>query len=451
MRSTKLITALAAAGMVLALAPALAVAAGKHPHHHAAAKSPSGCHIHFNVAPRLIYSGQKVTAVGVLACGSTSAAQTVTLYEGSLISPGYSAVGTAATESNGSFKIEVASPLTASSHFYALADGVQSATKSVKVAALVALKGPREGANLSAGERTGSNARVTFSGVVDPGDVGAVVVLQRENALTGNGWYRIGSGHVLSGGTFSITHRFLVPGDADIRALVRSQARNVASPSNALNYEISQAQVPGLIINSSIDPLANGQPVTISGTIADAPNTTVTLLARTVHQHGYAPVAEVKSSRTDAYAFPAQSPVDSTLYEVQGDGRTSAVVYEAVKDIVSTTLTPGTSVQVGQTLTFAGTVSPQRTGHVIYLEREDALGIFHVVEISEVKTGSAFVIEHTVYEAGTSIFRVRIPGDPQNSGGASAPFTIAVSPASSASAIAPEAPGNSTLPPEGQV
>ena len=41
----------------------------------------------------------------------------------------------------------------------------------------------------------------------------------------------------MSGGTFSITHRFLVPGDADIRALVRSQARNVAKADFAVEIE----------------------------------------------------------------------------------------------------------------------------------------------------------------------------------------------------------------------
>jgi hypothetical protein len=453
MRSTRLTAALAAAGMVTALAPALALAApAKHPHHHAAGKSVGSCHIRLNVAPRLIYSGEKVSAAGALSCAGTSAAaQTVTIYSGSLLTPGYSVLGTTTTEANGAYKLEISSPLTASTHFYALADGAQSAIRSVKVAALVALKGPAEGANLPAGVHAGSGSHVTFTGVVDPGDVGAVVVLQRENALTGNGWYRIGAGRVRAGGTFSISHRFLVPGDAAIRVLVQSQARNVASPSNTLNYEISQAQVPGLSINSSLDPINDGQPVVISGTLAGAANTAVTLLAHTVHQHTFAPVAQGKTNSKGVYEFPALAPVNSTLYEVQGDGLTSAVLYQAVKDLVTTVLSPGSSVQVGQTLKFAGNVTPDRTGHVIYLEREGAPGTFHVVEVSVVTTGSAFSIEHTVYEAGTSIFRVRLPGDPQNSGGVSPPFTIVVAPASSASSIAPEAPGNSTLPPEGQL
>src|SRR6202042_3729795 len=101
----------------------------------------------------------------------------------------------------------------------------------------------------------------------------------------------------------------------------------------------------------------------------------------------------------------------------------------------------GLSVEVGQTLTFSGTVTPERAGHVIYLERENALGTaFRVEQVSTIQTGSVFSIEHTVYEAGTSVFRVRIPGDPQNGGGASQTFTVQITPASSATALTPEAP-----------
>ena len=113
---------------------------------------------------------------------------------------------------------------------------------------------------------------------------------------------------------------------------------------------------------------------------------------------------------------------------------------------------PGTTIQAGQTLTFAGSVSPDHAGHVIYLERQNAAGTgFHVVEVSTLSAGSTYSIAHTIYTTGTSVFRVRIPGDPQNGGAVSQPFTIQVTPAPSPAALPPEAPGNSTLPPEGQV
>jgi hypothetical protein len=458
MRSIKLTTVVAAASTLLALAPTTASASHRHAN-RPSRRSSGPCRVNLNVAPRLVYAGGKVAASGRLSCpGRTPVEdQTVTLYEGSVVTSGYSVAGTATTEKTGAYKIETTTPLTANSRFYVVAGGAQSQYRSVKVAALVELKGPAENVQLQAGLRTGRRNRVTFTGTVTPADIGARVILQRQDALTGNEWHRIGSGVVSAGsnpsvGSFSITHRFLVPGDANIRVLLRSPYRNAPTPSNFLTYEISQAQNAAVTISSSTDPITFGQSVTISGTIAGAPNTLVTLLGRTVHQGGFGPVAEVKTNEKGDYEFAAQSPVDNTFYEVEGNGRTSAVLYEAVRNVITAAVLPGLSVEVGQTLKFSGTVSPDRTEHTIYLERENAAGTaFHVEQIATIQTGSVYSIEHTVYEAGTSVFRVRIPGDPQNGGGVSQTFTIQVTPASSASALTPEAPGNTTLPPEGQV
>lgn len=459
MRSIKLTTVVVAASALLALAPAAASARHRHADNRPSRRSAAGCRVTLQVAPRLVYAGGKVTASGRLSCLGSGPVegQTVTLYQGSAVTPGYSVAGTATTEKTGFYKIETAGALTTNSRFYAVADGAQSPYRSVKVAAQVELKGPAENVQLQAGLRTGRRNRVTFTGSVSPADVGAVVILQRQDALTGNEWHRIGSGVVSATsdpavGSFSITHRFLVPGDANIRVLLRSPFRNAPTPSNFLTYQISQAQNASLTIKSSADPITFGQPVTISGVAAGAANMPVTLLARTAHQGGFGPVAETTTNGTGGYEFPAQSPVENTFYEVKGNGRTSAVLYEAVRNVITASVSPGLSVQVGQTLTFSGNVTPERVGHVIYLERENALGTaFHVEQVSTIQTGSVFAIEHTVYEAGTSVFRVRIPGDPQNGGGISQTFTVQIAPASTASALTPEAPGNTTLPPEGQV
>ena len=133
------------------------------------------------------------------------------------------------------------------------------------MAAQVELKGPAENVQLQAGLRTGRRNRVTFTGTVSPADIGAQVILQRQDALTGNEWHRIGSGLVATGpsptvGSFSITHRFLVPGDANIRVLLRSQRRNASTPSNFLTYEISQAQNASLTIKSSAIRSPSGSP-----------------------------------------------------------------------------------------------------------------------------------------------------------------------------------------------
>jgi hypothetical protein len=249
--------------------------------------------------------------------------------------------------------------------------------------------------------------------------------------------------------------------------LVRSDGLNIPSASTPLEYEISQAQNPSLTISSSADPISYGQSVTISGVVAGAPAShPVTLWARTVHQHGFAPVDEATTDASGNYSFAAQSPVNSTLYWVgtsapgcstapplvkacKARQLKSAVLYEGVKDVLTAQVSAST-VQAGQALTFSGIVAPDHTGHVIYLERQNAAGTgFHVVQVGYVLPGSAYSIVHQVYVPGTKVFRVEIPGGPDNGRAISQLFTIQVTPAP-ASALTPEAPNNSSQPSEGQ-
>jgi RNA polymerase sigma factor (sigma-70 family) len=186
----------------------------------------------------------------------------------------------------------------------------------------------------------------------------------------------------------------------------------------------------------------NGAVVAASGVHAP-----VTLLAHTDRQ-GFAPVAQATTDASGNYAFPAQAPVNSTFYEAQGAGRTSAVLYEGVKDVLTAQVSQ-TTIEAGQTLTFSGALAPDHTGHVVYLERQNASGTgFHVVQVATVNPGSVYSIAHTVYVPGTKVFRVMIPGGPENEGAASQPFVINVTPAP-ASALE-EGPESASLPAEGE-
>lgn len=450
MRLRKSAPAVIAASALLALAPAVA-SAHKHP-------SPSGrCRININVAPRQITAGESTEVSGRLACGrhATAGGQLVKLYAHVAGTAGFVPVQNTTTEANGSYKFATAAE-NANTNFYVRSHGAQSGRRRLRVAAQVTLTGPPEGTQIF----TGAPNQETFSGTVNPADVGARVILQRQNAVTGNEWHRIGIGQVEAGGNYSITHTFRVPGDASIRVLVRSDGLNIPSESNILEYEISQAQNPNLTINASADPISYGQSVTISGVLAGGVSHPVTLEARTVHQHGFAPVAEAITDASGNYSFPAQAPVNSTLYRViatnpKCDIRVckaslkSAVLYEGVRDVLTAEVSAST-IQAGQALTFKGTVAPDHSGHVIYLERQNAAGTgFHVVQVGYVLPGSTYSIVHQFYVPGTKIVRIDIPGGPDNGRAVSQLFTIVVTPAP-ASAITPEAPGNSTQPAAGQ-
>jgi hypothetical protein len=440
MRLGKLGPAVLAATSLLAVAPAVA-SAHKHP-------SPLGrCAINIRVAPRLITAGEQVEVKGRLECLPVAGAgsQAVTLYEYVAGTAGYVPVQSTTTDTSGFYKFTPPA-LNANTSFYVRSHGAQSGREKTHVALQVTLAGPPEGTVIE----TGAPHQQTFTGTVTPADAGARVILQRQNAVTGDEWHRIGFGSVEADGNYTITHTFRVPGDASIRVLVRSDRINSPSASTPLEYEISQAQNPNLTIASSADPITYGQSVTISGVLAGATTPqTVTLLSRTVHQRGFAPIAEVSTGAGGAYGFPAQTPVNSTLYRVQGAGQKSAVLYEGVKDVLTAEVSP-TTVQAGEALTFKGTVTPDQTGHIIYLERQNAAGTaFHVVQVGHVLPGSVYSIVHQVYVPGTKVYRIDIPGGPDNGRAVSQPFTIQVTPAPP-SALTPEAPGNSSLPSEGQ-
>jgi hypothetical protein len=453
MRSRRFIPAVAAVISLLVFLPSSAFAR-KHPGHN------GKCRISLAVAPRQIVAGEPVVIFGQLRCANQTdaAGREVVLYHHLAGIGGFSIVQTVTTDANGFYSIAPADGVVETNRsFYVRSLGARSATKQVRVAAQVTLSGPAEGQLL-----TGFPNRVTFTGTVSPADAGARVILQRQNASTGNDWHRIDRGMVDASGTFTIVHRFLVPGDANIRVLVRSQRRNVPSTSNVLAYSISQAQNPALTIQASADPIAFGESVTISGKFASGPNQPVTLLSRGRRQHGFVAIAQVTTNGAGEYSFPAQTPVTNTFYRVTSSpicrpphghscprGPSSAVLYEGVKDVLTAQLS-ATTVPAGQTVTFSGTVAPDHTGHVIYLERQNPHGSgFHVIQVSFVGAGSTYSIVHRLYDPGVKVLRVFIPGGPENQGAASSPFAITVTPAPAAS-LTPEAPGNSTVPPEGQ-
>jgi hypothetical protein len=442
MRFLRLIPAVAALTGALAIAPPGA-SAFKHP-------SPLGrCRVSINVAPRVIVANDPITVWGRLAClrPASAADRTVKLFQHLRGTPGLTYVQSVTTDANGFYEIEKAGgDVTTNRVFLVRSHGAQSARREVLVEAEINLAGPAEGTQLYTGH---ANA-VTFSGTVDPADAGARVVLQRQNALTGNEWHAIDRGVVQSDGTFSITHAFRYPGDADIRVLVRSGPVNIPSRSNVLTYEISQAQNPALTINSSADPITFGQSLTISGKLTGTSTQSqqVTLYARTTGQR-YAPIAQTTTNTEGAYSFGPESPGSSTFYRVASTGERSATLFEGVRYLLTAQVSQ-TQVQADTPVTFSGAIAPGHAGGIVYLERKDAKGTgYHVIQVAQITEGSTYAIEHRFYDAGSKTVRIFVPGDPMNAAAASQPFVIEVTPAPIA-ALAPESSTNSSESSEGQ-
>ncbi len=426
MRSFRMIFALAVASALLMLGAAGASAHRPLGHKHA---SPGGkCRIDLFAEPHAITSGESVEVFGQLLCPSGSTeGQTVTVYGHSVGSPGLKILGTATTTAGGFYSL-VQSDVTTDSLFYASADGARSATKTVRVAPVVTLSGPSEKLTLF----TGFSNRVTFTGSVDPvtgaanpADAGAELALQRENATSSEEWHTIQLGNVGPGGVYAITHTFVAPGDANIRVVVRRHGKfSVRGISNTLSYGISQREHPDLTINTTAYSVPYGSPVTLSGVLAAGAGKTVTLDAHTFGK-GFAPVTTTTTTTGGDYTF-ILTPLQNTAYQVTEGTVKSAVLFEGVKYILTAGISAKT-VQSGQPLTFAGTVTPGTVGKIVYLERENGVGGgFHVVDVGSVLAGGTYSITDYIFGSGKAVFRVRVPGDPDNQQVASEPFPVEV-------------------------
>ena len=87
-------------------------------------------------------------------------------------------------------------------------------------------------------------------------------------------------------------------------------------------------------------------------------------------------------------------------------------------------------------MSFTGNVLPNKTGHAIYLQRQNASGTgWHVIALSTVGGNSTYDITQAFYDAGTVVVRVKIPGGPDNQGAVSSPFTITVNAIPAASLV----------------
>jgi hypothetical protein len=440
MRPIKLVSALAAAASVIALAPAVSSAiGGVHRHHRALhrharnhAAVTGACRITLE-APRVITAGEKVTVFGQIVCPSAATVKEVTILQRPLPRRGHIAtISSHASVEGTAFKFEVA-PMV-NTLYRAEAAGLRSGEKAIHVAPVVTLKEPTEGTMLFTGRGATIGAHhnrlanaATFKGTVNPFYPGEIVALQREASTATEEWKAIDRGTVNAQGEYTITHIFSVPGDANLRVVAHPHGGNWPGASSAASYVISQPQNPALTINASADPILYGQSVTLNGIAAGAASKPVTLLARTA-SGPFTAVASGTTGPGGQYSFTA-FPLRNTAYQVTVGTTKSAVLFEGVKYAL-TPAPASTTVQAGQPLTLTGTVAPVHAGHVIYLERQNRTGLsYHVVEVSTVTAAGTYSISHAFLAPGVAKVRVKIPGDPENQGAATAPIEVTVTPA----------------------
>jgi len=418
---------LSAAALVAAFAVAAIAPAGAAAH---VRRVPVARALTIHAQPNPIVTGDPVVIFGRL-FGRNHADRLLVLYFHGAGSPiGFMPVQTTRTDSTGAYEFSRADGFVDTNRsWYVASAGAVSRVVNERVASLVTITatGPGGVAEPSGSVlQTGRGYSYTFSGTVDPAGQ-TVALLQRQSASAGaDHWTTIGSGPVNAAGTYSIAHTFVVPsssgGDANVRVFIRRDVRNIGSASESLSYEIEQTQNPKLTITPTSYSIPEGSGDTIRSGAGGAYTFPVSPVNNTYYQVRSGAISSVVGSSGasgvsgSSGASGASGPAD--IY--------SAVAFVGVRDVLTVTTTP-TTINQGQTVTFSGAVTPNETGHSIYLERENAAGTaWYVLAAGKVGPNSTYSLGWAFYEIGTQQVRVAITGGPLNEGAVTAPIAVTV-------------------------
>ena len=412
LRFTVLATALAA--LALTAIPQIASAAPQR---------DRGLTIH--AVPHNIIAGEAVLIYGRL--GSRQPNQLIRLYHRIAPRSSFSLIGTARTDSAGNYQFTRAENIVETNRsWYVRGPGfTHSRTVDERVAALV---------SLAASSPSGTTRHaITFSGHLTPDHAGSRVLLQAERGSSDD-WTTLKSGVVGSGSNYQIAYAWRTAGARDVRVVFSGDTRNTPAASDPVAIVIEQAQVPSFTINTSDPIVTDDSPATISGTLFASGSTTTPASGAAVqlfgHMPGAHPYRELQSTTTKtdgSYSFTVQSTTNEwyQVRTVTAPHRATAQLFEGVQDAVTMSASSSTST-VGGHVTFSGTVSPDKAGHVIYLQKLGRDSDWHTVETRLVRVGSSFSFGWTFGTAGAKEFRARITGGPANVGGSSAPVTVDV-------------------------
>ncbi|MFL5822369.1 MAG: hypothetical protein ACJ764_02895 [Solirubrobacteraceae bacterium] len=411
---------LLAAGLVVLVAAAIPGTA------NAAPRDDQGLTI--TATPNPVNAGDGVLIYGQLA-GPNNAGQPIKLYHHLAGSHrGYVQVGSTTTDSTGFYELPRAEGVvwTNRSWFVRGPNGTHSHIWHEGVIALVSLTAQTTSAF--------TNHSVLFTGAVTPNHSGEYVYLQQQIGSSDN-WKTLRRGRLAAGSQYSISYRWRRPGVRDVRVVFRGDVRNLRAASDPVTVEVQQTQVPDFTINTSQPVTPAGSTVTISGTLdmpattSPEPDTPVQLWGRIGSQRRFRVLDNTTTDSQGQYSFTQAGERFNAVYYVatlpppHEKARHTARLNQGVQDAL-TMQASATSVLVGESVTFTGTVVPDKAGRAIYLQKMGRDGRWHVVRVRHVTHNSTYLFNWKFGAPGTFTFRVRIISDGHNVGAHSAPATI---------------------------
>lgn len=387
-------------------------------------------HLTIAATPNPVLAGDGVLIYGQLR-GSDIAGQTIRLYHHLLGSgQGFTLIGTTTTNFAGFYEFarEEGVVYTNRDWFVRGPDGSHSRTAHERVVPLASINAGSDSAD--------TNHLIDFTGAVVPDHAFRRVLLQQQVGA-GDEWRTLTSTQLDASSHYTIAYRWRRPGTHDVRVLIRRDARNTGGSSDPVSVNIEQAQLPGFTINSSAPITPSGSSVTISG-VLDQPGTSspeqgavVQLWGRRADSDRFVVLADTTTASDGSYQFNQPGLTTNMAYVVRTmrvartKVRHTAILFQGVRDIV--TMAPSSPAStVGGTVSFTGTITPDKAGHVIYLQRQGKDGDWHTVEVRSVRNDSTFTFSWEFGSPGTFNFRARITSDGDNVGDHSPPVTVTV-------------------------
>ena len=409
---------LVSAGATLACAVAPQIASASHPQYDR--------DLTIRATPDHIVAGDPVLIYGRFE-GRDRADQEITLYHRISENGPFTVIGHTRTDSAGEYAFTRAQDVVDTNRSWYVEGPGRSHSRTIheRVAAEV---------TLSASTATATTRHpLTFSGQVKPGHRGSRIELQVQRG-TANAWQTVAQGRVGSNSDYAIRHGWRTAGAREVRAYFPGDVRNTPAASDPTSVVVNQRQVPAFSISSPAPIVIEGQSMSISG-VLDEPHTTtpepgaqIGLYERAPLGGPFALVQTTLSAAAGGYGFTV-SDVNNELYQARtmtAPVRSSAVLFSGVQDAVS--MTPSATIStVNATVTFSGSVAPDKAGDVVYLERLGRDGHWQVAATTTVSASSTFGFNWTFGAAGTKQFRARVLSDSANIGGVSTPVTISVS------------------------
>jgi hypothetical protein len=410
---------------MLALALSAVTGLAMTPLAGAAPQRDRGLTIH--AVPHSIIAGEPVLIYGRLA--NHQGGRLIRLYHRIAGQPSFSLIGRTHTDQVGRYEFTRQENVVETNRsWFVRGPGLtHSRTVHERVAALVSLA--------ASSDTSTTRHPIIFSGHLTPNHAGSVVLLQVQKGSSDD-WMTLKRGVVGPNSNYQISDAWRTAGARDVRVLFRGDARNVPSASDPVSVVIQQAEVPSFTINTSDPIVTDDSPATISGTLFAPGSTSTPEPGKTVelfgHEPGHGHFRELQSTTTNSsggYSFTVQSTTNEwyQVRTVSSPRRATAQLFEGVQDAV-TMEASSTSSTVGGHITFSGTVSPDKAGHVIYLQKFGADGDWHSVEKRLVRPNSTFSFGWTFGSTGAKQFRARITGGPANVGGVSPAVTVDVVP-----------------------